>query len=77
MAMYNALHRGQANTGPFKCIGLMQTLKHAKQFIYIFHIKADAVVLHEQNHLISGFAGASDFDFSSRPRARKLDGIRK
>ena len=62
--MYNPLNRGQSNAGAFECIRMMQALKHAKQFIYILHIKAYAVVPNEHHHLISVSIGGSDLDFA-------------
>src|ERR1700686_4382253 len=77
MTMYNTLHRGQSNASPFKCIRLMQALKHAKQFIYILHIKTYSVVPNEHHYLISVSVGAPDFNFSLRARAREFDRIGK
>ena len=44
MTMYYSLNRSQSNASAFKFIGLVQTLKHAEQFVHILHIKPDSIV---------------------------------
>jgi hypothetical protein len=73
--MYNPLNRSESNASSFKCIRRVQALKHAKQFIYILHIKAHSVVPNEYYQLISVSVGASDLDLGLRARARKFDRI--
>jgi hypothetical protein len=68
--MYYALNRRQSNAGAFKFIRVVQALKHAKQFIYVLHIKARSVVPYKYDQVISVSLGASDLDLSLRARAR-------
>src|ERR1700720_4108703 len=75
--MYNALNGSQSNASAFKFIGLVQPLKHSKQFVYILHIKTPSIVPNEYYQLISVSVGASDLDFGLWARARKFDRIGK
>ena len=47
MAVDDALNGGQSYSGAFKLFRQMQTLKDAEQLVYVLHVKASAVVLHE------------------------------
>jgi hypothetical protein len=73
--MYDALNRRQSDAGAFKFIRLVQALKHAKQFIYVLHIKAHSVVPYEYYQFISVSLGASDFDLGLRAGAREFNRI--
>src|SRR5580700_1355168 len=43
----NPLDSGESDACAFEGLGLMQSLKNAKQLVGILHIKAGAVVFHE------------------------------
>jgi hypothetical protein len=73
--MYDALNRRQSNAGAFKFIRVVQSLKHAKQFTYVLHIKAHSVVPYEYYQFISVSLGASDFDLGLDARACEFNGI--
>jgi hypothetical protein len=75
--MYYALNGSQSNAGAFKCIRIVQALKHSKQFIHVLHIKAHSVVPNEYYQVIFVSVGASGFDFGLRARAREFDRIGK
>src|SRR6202022_4640882 len=75
VTMYYALNRSQSNASSFKCIRLMQTLKHAKQFIHILHIKAHSVVPNEYYEVICVTICASDLDLGLRACAREFNRI--
>ncbi len=77
MAVDNSLNGSEANTGTFKRVRLMETLKYAKQFVYILHIKASSVVSYKHHYLICVPVGAAHLDFGPRPCARELDSIGK
>jgi len=47
MALDDPLHDGESDAGSLILFGRMQSLKHAKQFVGIPHVKADTVVFHE------------------------------
>ena len=42
--MDDPLHDRQTDSGPFVLLGAVQTLEHAKEFVYICHIEAHAVI---------------------------------
>jgi hypothetical protein len=73
--MDDPLNRSQSNASSFKSIRLVQALKHTKQLIHIFHIKAHSVVPNEHYQVISVSLGASDLDLGPRPGARKFNRI--
>jgi hypothetical protein len=73
--MYDALNRRQANTCAFKFARLVQALKHAKQFVYVLHIKAHPVVPNEYDEVISVSLGASNLNLGLRAGARKFNRI--
>ena len=47
MTMDDALHGSQTDSSAFKFFGSMKTLEDTKQFIHVFHVKADTVVFHK------------------------------
>jgi hypothetical protein len=73
--MYYALSRRQSNARAFKCIGIVQALKHSKQFIHVLHIKADAIVPNEYNQVIAVSVGAADLDFGLWACAREFNRV--
>jgi len=73
--MYYALRRSQSNAGAFKCIRIVQALKHSKQFIHVLHIKAHPIVPNEYYQVIAVSVGAADLDFGLRARAREFNRI--
>src|ERR1035441_3417224 len=70
--MNDALNRRQSHAPAFKCIRRVQALKHAKQFIYVLHIKAHSIVPDEYYQVIFVTVGASDLDLGVRPRASEF-----
>ena len=75
--MNNPLNGRQSYPGAFKRVCMMQALKYSKQFIYIFHIKARAVIPYEYHYLIRVSIGTTDFDFGFGLRTGELNRIRK
>jgi hypothetical protein len=73
--MYDPLNRRKPNARAFKCIGIVQALKHSKQFIHVLHIKADAIVPNEYDQVIAISVGAADLDFGLRARAREFNRV--
>ena len=69
MTMNDALNRGQSYACAFKRFRLMQTLKHAEEFMHILHIEPGSVVPDKYRYFIPVSAGTSDFDFG-RGRVR-------
>src|SRR5580692_8189467 len=74
--MHNTLDGSQPYPGAFKRLSGVQTLKYAKELVYIFHIETDSIVTNEHHDLIWGSVRASDFNFGRRSRAREFNGIR-
>jgi hypothetical protein len=37
----------ETDTGPFKLVVPMKTLKHAEQLVDILHVKSDPIITHE------------------------------
>ena len=66
MAVDDALNGGQSYSGAFKLLGQMQTLKDAEQLVDILHVKAGAVVLHEQFDFIFIAVDSANLDFGRR-----------
>src|SRR5277367_163917 len=77
MAMYDSLHGCQSNPRTFKCIRLMQALKHAKQFVHILHIESHAVILDEHHHFVAASIRGSNLNFRLGSRARELNRVGK
>ena len=75
MAMNNPTNVGEPNTGSFKLIDSVQSLKYSKQFGGVLHVESHAIVADEKNDL--GRAGVlhTDLNRRDRPGARKLHGI--
>jgi len=73
--MYYALNRSQSNAGAFKCIRIVQALKHSKQFIHVLHIKAHSIVPNEYYQPVFASVGAPDLDFRLRACAREFNRI--
>ena len=63
MPMDDALNGSQAYSGAFKLFSPMQALKDTEQLIDILHIKARAVVPHEQLYFISLAGRTANLDF--------------
>src|SRR5580704_2647426 len=61
MPLDNALHDGQANSGAFKGLDRVQTLKNAKELARVLHVKARAIVANKTN-LPTVFDHAAHFD---------------
>jgi hypothetical protein len=59
-------HIGQPNPGTFKFIGPVQTLKDAKKFVGITHIKTGSVVADKENGLAALARLTADFNFGLR-----------
>src|SRR4029077_18210967 len=76
VTMYYALNRSQSNARAFKCIRIVQALKHSKQFIQVLHIKAHSIVPNEYYQVIAVSVGAADLDFGLRARVREFNRIR-
>src|SRR3984893_19275270 len=54
---------------------MMQALKHPEQLVYIFHIKARAIISYEYYDLILVPIDTPDFDLGLQLRARELHRI--
>ena len=65
----------QANAGTGKFARGVQALEGGKQLVGIHHVKPDAVVPHEKNHLAVGARLAAHGDLGVRPRGREFPGI--
>src|SRR5271165_714142 len=62
MPVYDALNRGQADTGTLESFLRVKPLEDAEQLVGIFHVESDPVVSNEQYHVIVFVLDASDFD---------------
>lgn len=58
MTMDDAPHICQADAGALEFMGVMQTLKDAKQLVHVAHIKANAIVTHKDNIFFCAAVGA-------------------
>jgi hypothetical protein len=74
--MYYSLNRSKPNASALKGFGIVQALKHSKQFIHVLHIKAHPIVPNEYNQVIAVSIGAADLDFGLRARAREFNRVR-
>ena len=71
----DALSGSQSDSGPFKLLRPVQTLKHPEELIYILHLKACSVVPHEQLCLTFLTVGTANLDFSRCSRPCELNRI--
>src|SRR5205809_5532570 len=74
MAMNDALHNGQPDSGSLKVPVGMKPLKNVKQFAGVLHIKPDTVVFHKKSRF-SALRPASHFDASQVAGARVFNSI--
>ena len=72
MPVDDALNGSQSYSGAFKLFRQVQTLKHTEELVDILHIKARAVVPHEQLYLIFLSGGTANLDFGLRSHPREL-----
>src|ERR1700676_454753 len=68
------LHRGQSDARAFEVLGPMQTLKDAKQLVFVLHAEADAIVANEDDALAI-FLEMTDLNDGALPRTRELKSI--
>ena len=61
VAVDNALHDGQADAAAWKLGSFMHTLKGAKEFLCVGHIKTSAIVTHEIDECACGTDGSGLF----------------
>src|ERR1700739_366999 len=76
VSVNDALNRGQPDSGSFKFVSVMQTLKYAKQLMRVLHIEPCPVIPEKHNYFIGIPAGVPDLDFCPRSLPRELDCIR-
>ena len=71
VAVNDALHGGQANTGARKFSHAMQTLERSEKFVRVGHVEAGAVVAHKVGMFAFELCRA-EFDARLSAFARKL-----
>src|SRR5271157_6553998 len=69
MSVYDALNRGQADTGTLESLLRVKPLEDAEQLVGVFHVESDPVVSNEQHYVVFFLFRASDFDFGLGPCA--------
>ncbi|WFU39113.1 hypothetical protein QA640_32705 [Bradyrhizobium sp. CB82] len=75
MSVDDALNGGEPYSSAFKLFRQVQALKHTKELVHIPHIKAGAVISHEQLCLISLSLGTADLDLGPRSHSCELNRI--
>ncbi len=75
MAMNNSLNGRQPYSRSLKLVGMMQALKHAKQFVGILHIKPCSIIPDKDDHFVEVFIGAPYGNFGPLPLPSELDRI--
>jgi hypothetical protein len=53
VALDDALHIGEADSGPLELLHPVQPMKHAEQLAHVGHVETDAVVLDENDALVA------------------------
>ncbi len=76
MPLHDAANCGQADTGTFKFVVVMKSLKNTEECFGVIHIESNTVIAHEQ-HGFSVPNLLSHFDDRGGTRARELDCIRQ
>src|SRR5262249_9802916 len=79
MSAHDPLDDRQPDAGAFELLLQVQALKHAEQFVHIFHVKADAVVFDKVRDCVwlSIIRQPADFDLRYGSRARVFKRIRQ
>src|ERR1700674_3106825 len=75
MAGDDALNGGQSYSGAFKLFRQMETLKDAEQLVYVLHVKASAVIPHEQLDFFFIAVDAANLDFGRPSHACEFDRV--
>ena len=75
MPQHDALNEGQADTGAFELINIVQALKDAKQFMAVLHVESDAVVAYVIFMLVA-MLPAADLDSGVLLPTREFERIR-
>src|SRR5439155_22561845 len=58
MFVDDALYGGQTQAVPGKLVGAMQAMEHAEEFVFVAHVKTDAIVVDEIHNAFLGLAAA-------------------
>ena len=74
MTMDDTLHDRQAYPCPFIFVSAVQALEHTKEFVYIRHIEAHAVVFHKID-VLPALLATANLDRSHLTPAGKFEGI--
>ena len=74
MSLNNALNNGQPNSGSFKFVSRVESLKDFKQLSGMLHIKSDTIVFDIIDMVIFS-CDAADFNNSCLLRFREFDGV--
>jgi hypothetical protein len=65
----------QTDTGPFKRLGPVETLKNPEEFPHVLHIKSDSIVSYENDYLVCSLVQAAYFDLGRRAWAGEFYGV--